>query len=341
MSPAGSDGRSSKAGRGPQEDGDGKPAAEHDRLRARATRLPPGSFGALQLRPGRGGSLGRRGSRPAGHALGGPGRRGAPAQLRLLPRRVEPLRQRPPRARHQEGRRRARHHAAPARVARHPARAHQARGRPHARDHAAHGEGHRLPCEERQREAGDHHPRERRDRRASPRPVPDARAPPARGRHPRGLGELRRDHGGGPLPDRAREDAERRPPDGLLHLGHDGRAQDGAPHASVLRPRPPAHGKVLARPLGQRSALEPLRHRLGQGGLQQPLRPLAHGRRPPDRGRSGKVRRQALPHPPRAARGDHLLRASHRLSHDGAGGPPPLPAAEAPPLRRRRRAAQP
>ena len=60
----------------------------------------------------------------------------------------------------------------------------------------------------------------------------------------------------------------------VLHLRHHGHAQDG-PARLHLSPRPHPHRQVLAERAGRRAAPHRGRHRLGQGGLGQDLRPVA------------------------------------------------------------------
>src|SRR5207247_1715465 len=72
---------------------------------------------------------------------------------------------------------------------------------------------------------------------------------------------------------RPRPHAQRRARALLLHLGHDQGAEGGAPHAR-LHLRAPLHRRVLARPPAHGPPLDDLGHRLGQGGLRRPLRPV-------------------------------------------------------------------
>ena len=138
-----------------------------------------------------------------------------------------------------------------------------------------------------------------------------------------------------------RVDARRRSAAPVLHLGHRGGAEDGAPHARLDGRRPRDHRALLAGPDAGRPALDVLRHRLGQGGVGEALRPVAHGRVGLPLGSARQARSGAVPARAGALRRDHLLRAADALPRLRAARPRRLRPDARAPHRLGRRAAQP
>ena len=135
--------------------------------------------------------------------------------------------------------------------------------------------------------------------------------------------------------------ARRRPAAPVLHVGHGGRAQDGAAHARLDGRRPRDHRALLAGPDAGRPALDVLRHRLGQGGVGQALRPVAHGRVGVPLGSARQARPGAVPARARALGRDHVLRAADALPRLRAARPRRLRPGARAAHRLGRRAAQP
>ena len=97
--------------------------------------------------------------------------------------------------------------------------------------------------------------------------------------------------------------------------------EDGAAHARLDGRRPRDHGALLAGPDAGRPALDVLGHRLGQGGLGQALRPVAHGRGGLPLGSARQARPRALPARARALGRDDVLRAADALPRVRAARP--------------------